>query len=119
MQQQRVASMVKVNRSNKSQRSRQPWYKNALLATGLSLMVLGIGNWIAGETRTSRHQEEAFGIGQPRAAKSLTAEEIAIARSRMDFYHVVATGGRGFTALGLLLTTLGLARQLRGQAKEG
>ncbi|MFP6663947.1 MAG: hypothetical protein VCC00_07105 [Deltaproteobacteria bacterium] len=110
--------MKQVKSADKEQRPRLPWYKNTLLVTGLFLMVMGLGNWITGETRTSRHQEEAFGLGQPHAAQPLSSEKIAIARSRMDFYHVVATGGRGLTALGLLLTTFGLARHLRRRAKE-
>ena len=80
---------------------------------GFLLILMGIGNWITGEVNTSHHQSAALGlaIGELRRAPSL--EEIEIARSRMDFYHVVGTGGRVLTALGLLLATLGVARHVR------
>ena len=42
-----------------------------------------------------------------------SAEEIEIALTRMDFYHVIATGGRAMTALGVVIATFGVARQLR------
>jgi hypothetical protein len=94
-------------------RIRRPWYKNAALGTGLFLMVLGGGNWIVGELSTSRHQSTALGLVSSRIGRTPSAEEIEIARARMDFYHVVATGGRALTSLGVLIATLGVARQLR------
>ena len=92
---------------------RRPWYKNPALGTGLFLMVLGGGNWITGELSTARHQSTALGLESARMGRSPSPEEIEIALARMDFYHVVATGGRALTALGLLVGTLGVARQLR------
>lgn len=95
----------------------RPWYKNSAIAVGFFVLVLGVGNWITGETRTSRHQREALGLGGT-TERTINTEEIEIARSRMDFYHVVATGGRALTALGLLVMTVGLAQHLRGRAEK-
>ena len=92
---------------------RRPWYKNPAIGAGLFLMVLGIGNWFTGEVNTSRHQAVALGLESSRIGRTPSAEEIEIARARMDFYHVVATGGRALTSLGVLIATLGVARQLR------
>lgn len=95
----------------------RPWYKNTALAVGFFVLTLGVGNWITGEIRTTRHQREALGL-HGTAERPVGKEEIEIARSRMDFYHVVATGGRALTALGLLLMTGGLAHHLRGRAEK-
>ena len=59
------------------------WYRNLPLVIGLVLMLLGLGNWLTGEIRTEEHrasalQERVTGLGP-------SAEEIEIARVRMDF----------------------------------
>jgi len=92
---------------------KRPWYKNPALGTGLFLMALGVGNWITGEANTSNHQAAALGLAPRQIGRTPSAEEIEIARTRMDFYHVIATGGRAMTALGLVIATFGVARQLR------
>lgn len=102
----------------------QQWYKNLPLVAGLVLIALGLGNWITGSLRTAEHAQQ---IEDSRQAPSRggvsserpTAEEVEIARVRMDFYHVVASGGRLMTAAGFLLATFGLARTLRPQARRG
>ncbi len=102
----------------------RPWYKNTPLAAGLVLIALGLGNWITGSIRTAEHAqqiEESLqapsrgGVSRERPS----AEEVEIARVRMDFYHVIASGGRLMTAAGFLIATFGLARSLRPQAKKG
>lgn len=92
---------------------RRPWYKNPALGAGLFLMALGIGNWITGEANTSRHQAASLGLASRQIGRTPSAEEIEIALTRMDFYHVIATGGRAMTALGVVIATFGVARQLR------
>ena len=101
----------------------KPWYKNTPLVAGIVLIALGLGNWVTGSIRTAEHAGE---IEEARQAPSrggvssdrLTAEEVEIARVRMDFYHVVASGGRLMTAGGFLLATFGLARSLRPQVRK-
>lgn len=104
----------------------QPWYKSTTLIAGLVLLALGAGNWITGTIRLREHvataslpttaaQGNGTAVSPPSAP---TSEEIEIARVRMDFYHVVASGGRLMTATGFVLVTLALARRLRPQAKR-
>ena len=108
-------------------RKRQPvrqWYKNLPLMAGLVLIALGLGNWITGSIRTAEHaQQIEESLQAPSrggvSSKRPSAEEVEIARVRMDFYHVVASGGRLMTAAGFLLTTFGLARSLRPRARKG
>jgi len=91
---------------------------------GLVLITLGLGNWITGTIRTEEHAQR---IEEARPAPSRggvfskrpSAEEIEIEHVRMDFYHVVASGGRLMTAAGFLLATFGLARSLRPRARRG
>ena len=102
----------------------RPWYKNAPLVSGLVLIVLGLGNWVTGTVRTAGHAQR---LEQARLAASRggitedrpTAAEIEIARARMDFYHVVATGGGIITGAGFLLAIFGLARARQPQARKG
>jgi hypothetical protein len=93
-----------------------PWYRNLPLVVGLVLMLLGLGNWLTGEIRTEEHRASALeerenGLGP-------SAEEIEIARVRMDFYHVVASGGRLLAAAGFLLAAIGVARRRRPPARR-
>ncbi len=110
-----------VSTSSTPKRSaRRVWYKNTPLVAGLVLMALGLGNWITGSLRTAEHSQQIEESRQEASRGGLsnsrtTAEEVEIARVRMDFYHVVASGGRLMTAAGFLLATFGLARSLRPQ----
>src|SRR5260221_10630261 len=103
-----------------------PWYKSTLLVTALVLIALGAGNWITGEIRLREHEAIVStpaptprGDARPHGRRpGSSQEEIEIARGRMDFYHVVASGGRLLTLLGIVLLTFALARRLRPQAKR-
>jgi hypothetical protein len=102
------------------------WYKSTLLVTGLVLLVLGVGNWVTGTVRLREHEAivrapmpTPHGVARPHAGHGGSSqEEIEIARGRMDFYHVVASGGRLMTLAGFILVTFALARRLRPQAKR-
>jgi hypothetical protein len=89
------------------------WYRNLPLVIGLVLMVLGLGNWLTGEIRTEEHRAIAAQAERPSPRGEPSMEEIEIARVRMDFYHVVASGGRLLATAGFLLAAVGLARHLR------
>jgi hypothetical protein len=103
-----------------------PWYKSTLLVVALVLVVLGTGNWITGEIRLREHEAivstpapTPHGDAQPHGRRpGSSQEELEIARGRMDFYHVVASGGRLMTLAGLVLLTFALARRWRPQAKR-
>lgn len=102
------------------------WYKSTVLISGLVLMALGAGNWITGTIRLREHEAVVSapaptprGEVRPHARRRGSGqEEIEIARGRMDFYHVVASGGRLMTLAGAVLLTFALARRLRPQAKR-
>ncbi len=102
------------------------WYKSTLLVSGLVLLVLGIGNWVTGTVRLREHEAivrapgpTPHAMSRPHAGPAGSSqEEIEIARGRMDFYHVVASGGRLMTLAGFVLVTFALARRLRPQAKR-
>ena len=94
------------------------WYRNLPLVIGLVLMLLGLGNWLTGEIRTEEHRTIAARVERAEADAQLAAEEIEIARVRMDFYHVVASGGRLLATAGFLLAAVGLARHLRPPARR-
>ena len=102
------------------------WYKSALLITGAVLVALGAGNWITGTIRMREHEAIVMAPAPtPRAdtrpharRRGSSQEEVEIARGRMDFYHVVASGGRLMTLAGVVLLTFALARRLRPQAKR-
>lgn len=102
------------------------WYKSTLLVTGVVLTALGVGNWITGTVRLREHEAIVHApaptprdVVRPHGGRGgSTQEEIEIARGRMDFYHVVASGGRLMTLAGFVLVTFALARRLRPQAKR-
>lgn len=102
------------------------WYKSTLLVSGLVLLLLGVGNWVTGTIRLREHEAivrtpmpTPHGVAHPHGGPGgSSAEEIEIARGRMDFYHVVASGGRLMTLGGFVLVTFALARRLRPQAKR-
>jgi hypothetical protein len=103
-----------------------PWYKSTTIVAGIVLVLLGGGNWITGTIRLREHEAVATTpLPTPQAdarpsarRKGASEEEVEIARGRMDFYHVVASGGRLMTAAGFVLLTFALARHLRPQAKR-
>lgn len=103
------------------------WYKSVLLIIGLVLLLLGVGNWATGTVRLREHEAIVRAPVPPPTPGAIRSrggrrgsshEEIAIARARMDFYHVVASGGRLMTVAGFVLVTFALARRLRPQAKR-
>jgi len=103
--------------------NRAVWYKNPPLVAGMVLLVLGLGNWVTGAIRMQEYQERvdlsriapSQGGLSPSAPSAIEAE---IAVGRVDFYHVIASGGRLMAAAGFLLVTFGLARALRPLARR-
>jgi len=102
------------------------WHKSGLVVAGLVLLLLGIGNWATGTVRLREHEAivrapspAPQGASRPHGGHGSSGqEEVEIARVRMDFYHVVASGGRLMTVAGFVLVTFALARRVRPQAKR-
>ena len=101
---------------------RRAWYKNMPLVTGIGLVLLGAGNWATGTVRLREHAAIATSAPQPEAdaagARVAKDPELELAQVRMDFYHVVASGGRLMTAAGVIVAMFGLARQLGREARK-
>jgi hypothetical protein len=92
------------------------FYKSRLLATGITFLCLGTGNWIVGSRKIAHYRAvlvEAPAVRSGDASASTRTvgfrrrvREVdgraAIARNKLDLYHVVASGGRLMVSLGLL-----------------
>jgi hypothetical protein len=108
-------------------------YSSHLLVAGFLLLVLGIGNWIAGAMELTKFQgllrktaetglEESYRsfqeLDQQKNEEVLRRinedrEKYNAARVKMDFYYVVLSGGRLLFLLGALLTFFSLIRLIR------
>src|SRR5262245_44252505 len=98
------------------------WYKNLPLVAGIGLILLGAGNWATGTVGLSEHAAVATSAAptEEHASGARTSKdpEVELAQVRMDFYHVVASGGRLMTAAGFILSMFGLARQIGREARK-
>jgi hypothetical protein len=101
-------------------------HKNHLFVAGLVLMTLGLGNYIAGDSKVAHYQEViAEALPQARVSQSLFSDEkrhpfphearerLEIARAKLDFYQVVLSSGRLMTSLGIGCILVALIRQRR------
>lgn len=100
-------------------------YKSRLLVTGITLLCLGTGNWIVGSHKVTHYQSLLI-QAPPVAALELSllakgpwqlpteaSERATIARAKVDFYHVVVSGGRLLASIGILCTIAALIRLRR------
>jgi hypothetical protein len=97
------------------------WYKNLPLVAGFGLILLGAGNWATGTVRLREHAAVATSAPaeeHPSGARTAKDPEVELAQVRMDFYHVVASGGRLMTAAGFILSMFGLARRFGREARK-
>jgi hypothetical protein len=97
-------------------------YKSRLLVTGITFLCLGIGNWIVGNHKVADYQSIMTQASPAVVPKSsllakgtwkLPTEEVEranIARAKVDFYHVVVSGGRLLASIGALCTIAALIR---------
>jgi hypothetical protein len=108
-------------------------YSSYLLVVGFVLLVLGIGNWIAGAVEITKYQgllrttaptglEDSYRsfqeLDQQKNEEVLRRinedrEKYNAARVKIDFYYVVVSGGRLLFLVGALLTFLALIRLIR------
>ena len=105
----------------RSVQAHRPWYRDLVLVSGLSLIALGVGNWATGSARLREHAEDIVHLEASSAggADAPVQAELEVARARMDFYHVVTSGGRLMAAAGIVVCAFALARSLRGEARRG
>jgi len=108
-------------------------YSSYTLVAGFLLLVLGVGNWIAGAVELTKYQnllrktaetglEESYRsfqeLDQQKNEEVLRRinedrERYNTARVKMDFYYVVLSGGRLLFVIGGLLTFFSLIRLIR------
>jgi hypothetical protein len=101
-------------------------YKSRLFVVGASLIVLGLGNYLAADSKVTHYQELvselAPHIPHPRPFllreegkpfPSETWERWEIARAKLDYYHVVLSGGRLMLSVGMVCAALALIRLRR------
>jgi hypothetical protein len=108
-------------------------YSSYLLVAGFTLVVLGLGNWVAGAVEISKYQglmhttaptglEESYRsfqeLDQQKNEEVLRRinedrERYNAAKVKIDFYYVVMSGGRLFFLFGALLTFFALIRLIR------
>jgi hypothetical protein len=108
-------------------------YSSYLLVVGFILLLLGIGNWIAGAVEITKYQgllrktaptglEDSYRsfqeLDQQKNEEVLRRinedrEKYNAARVKIDFYYVVLSGGRLLFLVGALLTFLALIRLIR------
>jgi hypothetical protein len=108
-------------------------YSSYLVVAGFTLLLLGIGNWVAGAVEISRYQgllrrtaptglEETYRsfqeLYQQKNEEVLRRinedrERYNAARMKMDFYYVVLSGGRLLFLVGAVLTFFALIRLIR------
>lgn len=108
-------------------------YSSYLLVGGFTLVVLGLGNWVAGAVEISKYQglmhktaptglEESYRsfqeLDQQKNEEVLRRinedrERYNAAKVKIDFYYVVLSGGRLFFLFGALLTFFALIRLIR------
>jgi hypothetical protein len=108
-------------------------YSSYLLVVGFIVLLLGIGNWIAGAVEITKYQgllrktaptglEDSYRsfqeLDQQKNEEVLRRinedrEKYNAARVKIDFYYVVLSGGRLLFLVGALLTFLALIRLIR------
>ncbi|MGH7767365.1 MAG: hypothetical protein ACREQP_07920 [Candidatus Binatia bacterium] len=108
-------------------------YSSYTLVAGFLLLILGVGNWVAGAVELTKYKsllrktaetglEESYRsfqeLDQQKNEEVLRRinedrERYNAARVKMDFYYVVLSGGRLLFLIGALLTFFSLIRLIR------
>lgn len=111
-------------------------YSSHIVVAGFLLILLGMGNWVAGATQITKYQGLLLKIAQTglednyRNFQELDhqkneevlrrinqdRERYNAAKVKLDFYYVVLSGGRVFFLVGVLLTFFALIRVIRQDA---
>jgi hypothetical protein len=112
-------------------------YSNAVFIGGVACLILGIGNWVVGSVETSKYQnllnktartglEESYRnfqeLDQQKNEEVLrrineNREKFNAARVKLNFFHVVLSGGRILFLLGLVVVVGSLIHLIRMEAQ--
>jgi hypothetical protein len=105
-------------------------YKSYLFVAGVTLIVLGLGNYLTAVFKVEHYQATMAEIApQVRTAASFSPNEERhyfpsearerweIARAKLDFYHVVLSVGRFMVGIGAVCAAIALLRRRRQSAR--
>lgn len=113
-------------------------YSSRLLITGVVCLVMGIGNWTIGVIETSKYQTLLYKTARTGLEENYRKfqeldhqkneevlrrinedrEKFNGARVKLNFFHVVLTGGRLLFFLGAALSLIALIRLIRRDASS-
>ena len=111
-------------------------YRDWRIMAGLTLIVLGAGNWMVGLQRTRlagemiaratnvapstdyRNFDEVDSAGAVLQPFTEQQRKVSYATARMDFYHVAFLSGRGMTLVGLALTLAGFVGVIQRDSRR-
>jgi hypothetical protein len=111
---------------------------NGIFMAGVACLLLGTGNWVVGSVETSKYRallnktartglEESYRnfqqLDEQKNEEVLrrineNREKFNAARAKLNFFHVVLSGGRILFLLGLLLAAGALIRLIRTEARS-
>jgi hypothetical protein len=104
-------------------------YKSRLFILGATLIVLGLGNYLIAYSKVAHYQEQVSELApyvpQPRPFlmreegkpfPSEMWERWEIARAKLDYYHVVLSGGRLMLSVGMACAVIALILLRRQRA---
>jgi len=109
--------------------------RNPALPIGFVLLVLGAGNWIVSANRITEYASRVTPVGgsahagqledfpelSPRTNETLLKRlnrgyvNYSVVDAKLDFYEVVASGGRVLSLIGMLLITAALVQGWRSR----
>jgi multisubunit Na+/H+ antiporter MnhG subunit len=112
-------------------------YRDWRAMLGMSLILLGAGNWIVGEFRTEQYSRiiaatrntsadqayrsfDELEAGADAVLEPFTDAQrrVSYATARMDFYHATFLTGRALVAAGLIVTLFGFLGLIRSDARR-
>jgi hypothetical protein len=101
-------------------------YKSHLFVAGAALIILGLGNYLAADSKVAHYQGLVSELApqiphsQPfllreegKPFPSETWERWEIARAKLDYYYIVLSGGRLMISVGMVCTVLALIKLRR------
>jgi hypothetical protein len=105
-------------------------YKSRFFVTGVSLLILGTGNYLAASSKVVQYQavvneltpqisqtQPFFLRKEGTLFPSETWERWEIARTKLDYYHVVLSGGRLMISAGLACLVFALLKFRRDRSQ--
>ncbi len=110
--------------------SAQLLYKSRLFVAGITFIVLGLGNYLAADSKVSHYQELVSELapqipphpfrlregGKPFPSEAWERWEIA--RAKLDYYHVVLSGGRLMMSAGMICAVVALFHLRRQRSPQ-